>query len=77
MDAYEFIKESIQTDEGIKDLISNNYIEWALEIIKNEKLVVSDFVLEYLNNENSKIKRALEQTKKIMFTLTGENQWNQ
>lgn len=48
---YNFIKRSIQSEEGVKDLISTNYINWALTIIRNEKLQVSDTVLDYLNRE--------------------------
>ena len=55
MDAYSFIKKSIQTEEGVKDLISNDYIDWALKIIENEKLVVPTPVLDYLTKENEKI----------------------
>jgi len=48
---YNFIKKSIQSEKGVYELISNDYIKWALRIIKNEKLNVPEKVLNYLNEE--------------------------
>ena len=56
IDGYKFIKKSIQSVDSVYDLISDNYIKWALRIIENEKLNVPLGVLEYLNNEVAKIK---------------------
>ena len=54
IDNYKFIKKSIQSIDSVYDLISDDYIKWALRIIKNEKLNVPFDVLEYLNNEIAK-----------------------
>jgi len=54
IDDYKFIKKSIQSVDSVYDLISDDYIKWALRIIKNEKLNVPFDVLEYLNNEIAK-----------------------
>jgi len=56
IDGYKFIKKSIQSVDGVYDLISDDYIKWASRIIENEKLNVPSGVLEYLNNEVVKLK---------------------
>ena len=56
IDGYKFIKKSIQSVDGVYDLISDDYIKWASRIIENEKLNVPSGVLEYLNNELVKLK---------------------